>query len=63
MNNPSHYAFKLVCVDESNPLEYEVLEDLNAQDLKEVHNLLESKIVKYNINNTKWMLFPIPKKA
>ena len=61
MEKLEDFAFKLVCVDETNPLEYEVLEDVNAKDLDEVHKQISEKICKHNIATTKWMLLPIKK--
>lgn len=37
----NQYFFKLVCVDETNPLAYEVLEDVNMRTLDEVHRYVE----------------------
>lgn len=48
--------FKLVCIDESDPLEYLVLEDVNKKTLEDIH-----KFVKEHINEhpeCKWILLP-----
>lgn len=63
MNDPSHYAYKIVCVDETNPLEYEVLEDVNVSNLEEAHKQVVDRISRHNIINTKWILLPIPKRV
>ena len=48
--------FKLVCVDENNPFEYEVLEDVNKGTLEEVHSYVKQNIHKHK--NAKWLLLP-----
>lgn len=56
------YYFKLVCVNENNPLEYEVLEDVNVATLNEVHAYVVNRINKHTHPElTKWMLLPIKK--
>ena len=39
----NHY-FKLVCVDEQNPIGYHVLEDENLDNLEDVHKYVEEHI-------------------
>lgn len=56
-----NYFFKLVCVDEENPLEYEVLEDVNLDDLEAVHKYVEEHINKHSPETNKWMLLPMKK--
>lgn len=58
MNN---YYFKLVCVDEQNPLEYDVLEDVNLNDLGDVHKYVEEHIKNHTPEHMKWMLIPMKK--
>lgn len=48
--------FKLVCVDENNPFEYEVLEDVNKGTLEEVHSYVKQNIHKHK--SAKWTLIP-----
>ena len=48
--------YKLVCVDESDPLEYQTLEDINCGCLEEVHEYVTKNIGKHK--NAKWMLLP-----
>ena len=36
--------YKLVCVDESDPLEYQTLEDINCGCLEEVHEYVTKNI-------------------
>lgn len=57
--NVERYFFKLVCVNENNPLEYEILEDVNLPDLNEVHNYIDNHISNYVPEMTKWMLLPM----
>lgn len=53
--------FKLVCVDEQDPLGYNVLEDVNLSDLEEVHQYVEMHINDHSLNTVKWMLIPMQK--
>lgn len=55
------YYFKLVCVDEQNPLGYLVLEDVNLNDLSEVHDYVEKHISNHSLDTIKWMLIPMIK--
>ena len=55
------YAFKLVCVDENNPLEYRVLTDENFEDLDKIHEFIQRHIHEHNPDFTKWMLIPFRK--
>ena len=57
----SNYYFKLVCVDEQNPLEYEVLEDVNLDSLDDVHKYVEDHIKDHTPETNKWMLLPMKK--
>lgn len=57
----SNYYFKLVCVDEQNPLEYEVLEDVNLNDLEAVHKYVIEHIASHSPETNKWMLLPMKK--
>lgn len=55
------YYFKLVCVDEQNPLEYDVLEDVNLNDLEDVHKYVKEHFDAHSQNKIKWMLIPMKK--
>lgn len=57
----SGYYFKLVCVDDNNPIEYCVLEDVNIENLEEVHKYVIDHIKKHTPEHSKWMLIPIKK--
>lgn len=61
MNNPENYCYKLVCVDENNIYEYEVLEDVNAGSLDGIYKELVARITHHNIGQTKWILLPMLK--
>lgn len=62
MSSVEKYFFKLVCVNENNPLEYEVLEDVNLANLSDVHTYVTTHINRYgNPEFTKWMLLPMKK--
>ncbi len=47
---------RVVCVDEGNPLEYEVIEDTNKGNLDELHNFLVENWYKHCRNGVKWIL-------
>lgn len=56
-----NFFFKLVCVDEQNPFEYCVLEDVNLDDLNDVHDYVKKHIDNHPLGTIKWMLIPMPK--
>ena len=50
--NALNHAFKIVCVDENNPIEYAILDEINKDNMKEVCKYLLETYQKYNdINN------------
>lgn len=53
------YFFKLVCIDDTNPIEYCVLEDTNKKTLNEVHDFVSEHIKKHTPENSKWLLMPM----
>lgn len=55
------YAFKVVCIDENNPIKYGVLDDVNISNILEVGKYLKENYLKYDLNNCKWIIIPIPK--
>lgn len=55
------YFFKLVCINENNPFEYEVLEDVNIGTLDDVHKYISEHIKNYAPESTKWILLPMRK--
>lgn len=58
--NENTYFFKLVCVNENNPIEYEILEDVNLGNLDDVHSYMKTHFGNYkNPECTKWMLLPM----
>lgn len=48
--------FKVICVDDSDPMEYHVLEDVNRGNLDEVHEFVTQRYHKHI--GAKWMLIP-----
>lgn len=56
-----NYYFKLVCVDEQNPLEYKVLEDVNLDNLEDVHKYVKEHFDIHSSEQIKWMLIPMRK--
>lgn len=62
MEDIEKYYFKLVCVNENNPLEYEVLEDVNLSTIDEVHKYVIEHFNKRTLPEmTKWILLPMKK--
>lgn len=55
------YYFKLVCVNEQDPFEYGVLEDVNLDDLEDVHKYVMEHISIHTPERIKWMLIPMRK--
>lgn len=47
---------KIVCVDESDPLEYKILEDANRSSLQEVHEFISSRYDKHK--GARWIMYP-----
>lgn len=56
-----NYYFKLVCVDEQNPLEYGILEDVNLDNLEDVHKYVKAHLFHHIPEGIKWMLIPMKK--
>lgn len=56
-----NYYFKLVCVDEQNPIGYHVLEDINLDNLEDVHKYVVKHIINHSLDTIKWMLIPMMK--
>lgn len=49
--------FRVVCIDEGNPFEYRVLEDVNRGTLEEVCDFLKENYSKYSsVHGVKWLL-------
>lgn len=55
------YYFKLVCVNEQDPLAYGLLEDVNLGNLEDVHKYVVEHIKNYSPERIKWMLIPMKK--
>lgn len=55
------YAFKLVCIDDTNPIEFTILDDVNRGSLLDIYNYLIATINNYDIRYCKWILLPISK--
>lgn len=55
------YYFRLVCVDEQNPIQYSVLEDETIESLEDVHKFIEDHLYSHTPELTKWMLIPVRK--
>lgn len=49
---------KVVCIDESDPLEYKVLEDKNVGSLNELFQFLDRNYSKHSDIGLRWLLLP-----
>ncbi len=49
---------RVICVDESDPMEYKILEDVNKGTLDEVHTFLEETYYKHIGSGIRWLLLP-----
>ena len=49
---------RIICVDESDPLEYKILEDSNRGNLDEVHTFLNERYSKHKGTGIRWLLLP-----
>ncbi len=59
MNN--NYAFKIVCLDENNPLAYSILDEANVGDMKEVCEYISQNYKRFNLDVCKCIIIPIAK--
>ncbi len=57
----NNYAFKIVCVDENNPIEYSVLDDVNVGDMDEVCKYISKNYKNFNLDVCKCIIIPIQK--
>ncbi len=51
-------GFKLVCIDDSDPMEYQVLDDINKKNMYEVYQYVEDNAERYPATS-KLLLLPI----
>lgn len=56
-----NHAFKLVCIDDSSPLEFVVLDDVNRSTLTDIHEYLLQNMSRYDLDSCKFLLLPIHK--
>ena len=56
--NGNDYYFKLVCVNDSDPFEFSVLEDRNVGSLEDAHKFVTENFHKYIGKHGKWILIP-----
>lgn len=56
-----NYAFKIVCVDENNPVAYTILDEVNKGNMLETCKYLQDNYSDYDLNKCKWIIIPIPK--
>lgn len=50
--------FRVICIDESDPFEYKVLEDANRANLKEIHLFMDENFYKHIGNGIRWIVLP-----
>lgn len=53
----NEYFFRLICVDENNPLEYPILVDETLENLDAVHKFMDEHISEHRPDYSKWQLF------
>lgn len=63
MSGTKEYAFKVVCLDENNPVEYTILDEVNIKDMEEVCKYLQENYLKFNMDNCKWIILPMSKQS
>ena len=49
---------RIICIDESDPMEYKILEDSNKGNLDEIHSFLEKNYTKHKGVGIRWLLLP-----
>lgn len=57
----SKFAFKVVCIDENNPIEYTVLDEINMDNIDEVCRYLKTNYANFDMDICKWVIIPIKK--
>ncbi len=57
----NNYAFKIVCLDENNPIEYSILDEKNVGDMNEVCKYISRNYKKFNLDVCKCIIIPIHK--
>ena len=55
------YYYKVVYVDDTNPIEYAVLEEKNLDSLDDIHDFVTKHIHEHLSKQAKWILLPFRK--
>ena len=55
------YYYKLVCIDDTNPLGLQILEDKNFDTLESVHDYVTKHLEDHIPELSKWALMPFKK--
>ena len=55
------FAFKIVFIDENDPIEYKILDEVNKDNITEVCQYLKQRYNDFDLESCKWMIIPIPK--
>lgn len=62
MLEKNDYFFKLVCLDETNPFHYSVLEEENFNNIQDLHKYIDDHIDDHHPEFSKWILLRPSKK-
>ena len=49
---------RIVCIDESDPIEYKILEDVNRGTIEDVNSFLKESVSQHVGNGIRWLLLP-----
>lgn len=59
MGTKEKVAYKVVCIDDSSPFEFQVLDDVNRGTLNEVCERIAENGKKFDSARCKWLILPI----
>ena len=56
MSGKNEYFFRLICLDETNPLHYSILEEENFGNIQDLHEYMDNHIDDHHPDRSKWIL-------
>lgn len=56
-----NYSFKIVCLDENNPIRYSILDEIILGSIDEVCTYFKDNYDKFDLEVCKWVVIPIYK--
>lgn len=62
MLEKNDYFFKLVCLDETNPFHYSILDEENFDNMQDLHKYMDNHIDDHHPDYSKWILLHLNKK-